>query len=177
MRAERFLRDLRGSEYEGIEDPTTLWLLGFWHVEVGDTDLAARLQRRLVEASDEYPTAGGLARGLSGRLALARGDTAAAMAALEQEGSVAGVVDLVWDYGASRPLERLWLARLHLARSEYRDAIAVASTFDHQGAAVFFPFVAESLRIRHEAARALGDSRLTHEFAARLTAMGRADLL
>jgi len=177
MRAERFLKDLRGSEYEGIDDPTSLWLLGFWHAEVGDTELASLLQDQLSGMSDEYPAAAELARGLGGRLALLSADTTSALEGLQRSGSDAGVADIVWDFGASHPLERLWLARLLLAQSRYGDAIAVASIFDHQGPAVFFSFVAESLRIRHQAALALGDRNLASEFAARLTDLGRADLL
>jgi hypothetical protein len=152
-------------------------LLGFWHAEVGDTELAIALRDRLLAWSDEYASASELARGLSGRLALLRADTATAMEDLSQPGSRGGVADIVWDFGTSHPLERLWLARVLLAQSRYEESIAVASTFDHQAPAVFFPFIAESLRIRHRAAQAMGDRDLTRQFAARLTEIGRADLL
>jgi hypothetical protein len=88
--------------------------------------------------------------------ALARADTSAAITRLEALAPVDLAKDLAWGVWQGLGAERMLLARLYFARQEFERAILVAGVLDHPQPMAFLPFRPESLRIRADAAEALG---------------------
>ena len=106
-----------------------------------------------------------------------RGDTTAAIAALRDVAPNARRSLLDWELEESLPVERLKLAELLQARGEHREALNVASGFDHQGPVIYLPYVAASLALRYRAAVALGWRRAAQGYMERLDSLGRRDLI
>ena len=80
--------------------------------------------------------------------------------------------DAGWLITAPLPPERLLLARLLLATHQPAEALAAAAVFDHQIPAAFLPFVPASLRVREQAALALGRRAEARLYRERLAALG-----
>jgi len=178
--AEQAARTLRAELDEGPTRPARkLWMLGIWEARHGRSaavdSLAAELQLRADTGGEALPRV--LARALRGHAALARGDTAAAITYLDGLAPVARKDRLQWEAWQSLGVERITLARLLLARGLYRQAIRTAGAFDAPAAIPFAAFVPASLVIRLRAARASGRTRLAEDCQARLTALGRADMI
>jgi Tfp pilus assembly protein PilF len=162
-----------------VTDPGNLWLLGWWYASRGNGEGLQAARGRLEAAADSLDVASAweYLRSLDALLALSRGDTAAAMSLLESIVPVGYREMIDWDFTASHPMDRLLLARLHLAREEWRKAMTVASVFDHSAPIVYLPFVAPSLELRYRAAVQAGDRPREREYRRRLEALGRQDLL
>jgi len=163
---------------EGIEGRGDgyIWYLGVWDAHRGQLEEARRLLDLLVERSD-----GGTQRGptlvaasLRAHLTLAEGDTAAALQLLDEltPNVRRGSLYYAWE---CMGLERLLLARLLLRGGRYEDAYREASAIDAPGAVnLIYPvFLPESLQIRRDAARALGDRQAVDRMEARLEALRR----
>jgi hypothetical protein len=134
-----------------------LWAVGAVEAIRGDTveahSIAGELAHRARQS--DRPAAGLMERSVQAHLALRRGDSDAALRALEV--LVPAVVPasmLSWDEFAPLGVERLALARLLFDRGDYRRALEVAAVFDSPAPNVYPLFLAESLRLRREAATA-----------------------
>jgi tetratricopeptide (TPR) repeat protein len=159
--------------------PSALWLAGEWYAHAGDhlrtralrDSLASRAVRKPGDGTEAYVAV------LDARLALLQGDTAGTITALQAVLGAGPQRDLDWGIGASLAADRLLLARLLLARREWREAILSATVFDHPIPAVFVPFVPASLEVRRTAAEALGETREARTYKDRLAALGATQRL
>ncbi len=158
----------RASAGDPVE-PYHLWLSASWLARQGRPDeVRPRLTALGALAASGNREAELYSEALEARLSLLAGDTTAAMARLSSLESFGDKDMLAWSYGLPLPLERLLLAELLLARGVPEQALRTASAFDHQGPFVFRPFLARSLELRLEAARASGRARQIDELARRL---------
>jgi eukaryotic-like serine/threonine-protein kinase len=149
-----------------------LWFLGGWEAHSGHAELAAEigesLQARNAAAGTRRDSL--LVASLAARVALARGDSGAALEKLRrlvptaEDGSA-----LVWNPWESLGGERLLLARLLLARGEVLAALQVASNFDAPASITYLPFLPASLALRLEAADRLGNRKLADHLRQRRT--------
>jgi serine/threonine protein kinase len=174
---ESYARRQFGDNYERLTNVEPLWVLLVWHAARGDTThlaaAAAALDRRA--QTDSSTRSRLFAEAGRAHLALARHDTTnaiAQLAALPNPGA-----DLEWQFGDALPVERLLLARLLLAKGRYRESARAASVFDHPAPVIFLPFTGESLRIRYSAALAIEAASAADSARARLTALGRVDII
>jgi hypothetical protein len=154
-----------GERYEGVS-PQTRWLVGAWHAHRGDTTRLRLLHAGML--ADTLAAGLPFEPALRGHLALALGDTARAIAnfaalRVEPQPEV-----LEWGLVEALAIERMVLARLALARREFREAHRYAAVFDHQAPVAFLPFVPATLEIRIAAARALGRPDLAERYRSRL---------
>jgi serine/threonine-protein kinase len=168
-------------DYEAT-GPHTLWLLTLWNSLEGDLAAAEVLSGRLAEVAEEGadPLVRVLADAARAHVMTARGDSAAALSALQSLDPAFGRVLL--DYGLVEPLapERMLLAELLLADGEAEEAYRTAALFDHPGAAIFVPFVARSLELRARAARAMPGrewAERARNAEERLEMLGRPELV
>lgn len=179
----RFARSVYGESYERA-NPTgadgrgasALWIVGAWHARQGDTALARDIDDRLQAAAREHPERRRLSlisRAVSAHLALARRDTARAIAQFGALTSTARRDSLTWDHFEALATERDLLARLLLAKRQFVLALDAASSFDHQEPVSFVPFLPRSLRIRAEAADSLRQTRLATQYRERLRELTR----
>ena len=74
-------------------------------------------------------------------------------------------------------MEHLLAACLHLTRGEVRDAADEAALLEHPQPLSYVPFLAQSLRVRLEAARGLRNESMRAQLRQRLEDLGRSDLL
>jgi hypothetical protein len=79
--------------------------------------------------------------------------------------------DLAWDLAAPRGTERLMLAKLLVAKKDYRKAIDVANVFDAAWPAIYLLYVPQSLELRADAAARAGDTSMASRFRNRLAAL------
>jgi len=163
-----------GENYRQCPYSERLWVLGLWEAHAGRPDVVAAIGRdfeaRARQSGSAYDRLG--ARAMRAHVALARADTAAALqlfSAVLSEGFPGGL--LAWDLAAPRGSERLQLARLLMSRGEFRRAIDVASVFDSAWPLIYTLYLPESLRLRAEAAAALGDADLASRYQDRLAAL------
>ncbi len=169
------VRQSTGGTFTGLRNPLGPWLVGLWLAHEGDlTDLAKVEAGVRATMTANTPL---FAASLAGFHALAEGDTTQAMAIFVSLPDVGTPNELNWDLGAGFPVERLTVACLHLARGEAREAVRVATLLEHPQPLGFLPFLGESLRVRLEAARVLGDAPLERTFRTRLQELGRSDLI
>ncbi|MGW8266179.1 MAG: protein kinase domain-containing protein [Longimicrobiales bacterium] len=170
LEAER-LRD--GAEGRSDDD---LWYLGVWEAHRGRLEDAHRVLDIMTERSSR--TLGRrailVAASLRAHVALAEADTAQAIMQLDglSPNMRRGSLYFPWE---SLGFERLVLARLHLAQGRHAEAYREAAAIDSPSAAnLIYPvFLPQSLEIRLEAARALGDRRASTVLESRLRALGR----
>jgi hypothetical protein len=140
-----------------------LWFLGAWEAHSGRGELAAEIAESLQARNAAVGTRRDslLVASLAARVALARGDSAAALEGLRslvptaEDGSA--LVYFPWEALGG---ERLLLARLLLARGEALAALQVASNFDAAASITYLPFLPASLALRLEAAERLGNRKL-----------------
>ena len=128
--------------------PVHAWLLGGAAIEAGDRPAAAAALRELARRAQ----GGGrleaqLANALAARVALAAGDTAAALAGLSELRPSAPPSDIGWAPWETLGAERLLLARLRLARGDTTGARLVASGFD-AAAPIDLLYLRPSLEVR-----------------------------
>lgn len=172
------LRRHYGSSYEDSLNGGRLLLLGAWLARSGHLTAAARLQGRLSrlaegtrDAETELESAA-----LDAHMLLARGDSSAALGALERLTPVARRDLLLWGYTESLPAERLTRARLLFSLGRFEQAIRVAEGFDHPTPVVYLAFIPASLSLRYQAALALGQLERATRYRARLSALHRSGL-
>jgi hypothetical protein len=107
------------------------------------------------------------------RSSLAPGDTATAVRLLETSLSEplppGGAVE--WNIAHPRAPDRLLFAQILAARGDHRRAIAVADVFDSPSPSVFLIYLPASLKLRADAAAALGDRSLAEALQSRLAAL------
>jgi len=163
-----------GENYRQCPYSSRLWILGLWEANAGRPDVVAAIGRdfeaRARRGGSAYDQLG--ARAMLAHVAHARADTAAALqlfSAVLSEGLPGDVI--AWDLAAPRGGERLKLVRLLMSRREFRRAIGVASVFDSAWPLIYTLYLPESLRLRAEAAAALGDRQLESRFRARLATL------
>ena len=171
--AARDARDF-GVDYRGAPTPVRRWQLGVMEALHGQRAVAEAVERSLREqaARSGVKAEMRLAESLAAFNALARGDSANAVQALES--LVAAPVpggEIVWDIAAPRGLERLTLARMMARRGDYRKAIDIANVFDTSWPSIYLLYVPASLQLRSEAAEALADNASAAHFRNRLAAM------
>ncbi|MEA2723555.1 MAG: eukaryotic-like serine/threonine-protein kinase, partial [Gemmatimonadales bacterium] len=168
-----------GPAYRGCPSPFLVWQLAQWATQSGRRAVAAAAARELdaradTSAAPEAVRAGRLlARSVRAHAALAAGDTMSALGLLDSllRTPVPGNEETQWNIALPRGLDRLAFARLLLARGDYRQALDVAAVFDSPAPSVYVLYLPESLRLRADAAAALGDRSLASSFQARLDAL------
>ena len=153
------------------------WLLGAWHARSGESDRAARILEDMEHrsAASGDPAEAFFAAALAPHVFLARGDTVTALERLEALEPMGGPREMWWQFGPPLAAERYMLAELHLARSSYSRAYAVATTFDHQAPITNLAFLRPSLELRVRATEGMGDRRLLERARSRLLDLERAD--
>jgi tetratricopeptide (TPR) repeat protein len=174
-----WLRDLYGARYLDSISASTQLLLGTWFARTDRVDLADLLHARLVSAAanGHDPQVQEYAAALAAHLALARGDSAAALSTLERVRPVARRATLEWGLAESFPAERLERAEVLLARGRYQEAFDVASAFDQPTPIAYLPFLGPSLVVRYRAALAARLPQRAALLRERLVSLGRDDLL
>jgi hypothetical protein len=163
-----------GEHYRNCPYSDRLWVLGLWEIFRGRPDVVAAIGRDLeARARKSGSTYDRLAAGaMLAHVALARADTTEALRRFTAvlSGGVAGD-QLIWDPMAHRGSERLSLARLLISQGQYQRAIDVAGVFDSAWPLIYTLYLPESLKLRAEAAAALGDKQMESRFRARLAAL------
>ncbi|HZK78463.1 MAG TPA: hypothetical protein VFC35_06095, partial [Gemmatimonadaceae bacterium] len=151
-----------------------LWQLGVWEALDGRLTVARAVQRDLEERAQKsgLPADARLARSMAAFTTLASGDSARALSLFKGlvDEPVPGA-DLAWDLAAPRGSERLMLARLLVAKKDYRKAIDVANVFDAAWPAIYLLYVPQSLQLRADAATSAGDNDMASRFRNRLAAL------
>jgi hypothetical protein len=178
-RVTALVRRYVGDDYSGLTNAEIGSLVGSWHALSNDTGRVRSIESalaRLANGSTDRRTLM-FSRAVAARLALGRGDTAAAIGNLRALYPTAPRDSLEWDISEPLASERLLLGQLLLVRGEYEEAHRVASAFDHPGPIVYIAYVPPSLVIRHKAALALGKVSRAREHRERLVRLGRTDLL
>ena len=175
---ETYARERFGSDYAGVVNSESLWILSLWLHHTRDFSQLEALQRTMSlrgQAESALPRDRLFADAVAA-LGDWTGDPSRAINLLQElfsktQGS------LGWGLGDGLPPERVLLSQRLLEAGRYREAWVTASTLDHPGPVGFLSFVPISLVIRAEAARALGDHSAASRFRARLERLGRQDLL
>lgn len=158
--------------------PPRRWLIAEWAAirhRPREVDESAR-QLRAVADSTHRSSDSVLAKLASALRPVARGDTAAAIAALSALRVEASYQDVVWQPWASLGGARLRLANMLLATGQAREAIRIAAHLDALEAAPYVLYYRGSLEIRERAARQLGDAALSRAFRVKLDAIRTAGL-
>ncbi|HVZ47718.1 MAG TPA: serine/threonine-protein kinase [Gemmatimonadaceae bacterium] len=158
--------------------PTTrLWMLAGVALADGRATTASAVRAFIARRADSTHAARDVlaARSLDGRLALAAGDTARALAAFEALVRVPVPPDTArWGDGMTVPDDRLTLAHLYLARGAYDRAIATAETLASPWSPFLAAYHADALDVCRLAADGKGDAAAGRQYAARLDAVRRA---
>jgi len=170
--AEEIARRLTGEFYTTAQLPTK-WLLSSWNSQIGRFSTVEGIIRELSDEGDDALAR--VAAYLEAHLAADRGDDDTAVSRLQHLSSNAPPDILMWDITGPLAPERILLAELLLEMQRYSEAERVASSFDHQGAVVFLPFLPRSLMVRLRAAYARGDPSSVADLSQRLRDLGWAD--
>jgi len=170
---------LHGANYRGLTYPYRLWELGSVEVKAGRLEVARQVMTELAsrgrEPGSTYEAI--LSNSLRARLALAEGDTAAALPILESLVPTAAPGDTLrysegWPMGA----ERLELARILNVQGEHRRAIQIADVLDSPWPSIHNLYLRPGLELRAAAAAALGDAGLERRYRRRLDALASPDV-
>ena len=167
-KAEAVSSDWRGQygeHYQEISLPTR-WLLAAWHAHRRDTVRLKGLRDAML--ADTQSTGMPLRAGLDGQLALAHGDTAAAVRSFRTLRVNLPAGSLEWGLAEPLALERLVMAQFALARGNFSEAYLVATGFDHPAPVAYLPYLPRSLEIRMRAAEGMGRPDLAARAQARL---------
>jgi hypothetical protein len=156
-----------------------LWYQGVWQMHRGDTArfaaIAAAMSanaRKTGDREDRF-----LARATAADRAWLAGDTRRALSLLSDLTSEGSPDDITWGLWQPLAAERLELAHLLVAKREFAQAIGVASAFDHPQPLIYLLYLPASLVLRARAASALGRADLASAYRARLSQLGRVDLI
>jgi Tfp pilus assembly protein PilF len=172
------VREWFGQDYEDLTGGSMeLWLMSVWNAERGDVERVRGLHEKIQTYARQQDTRKGylLTEAVSAHLALAEGDTAAAVANLRTLTPSAPADGLRWDVVEPLAVERLRLAELLYALREYEEVIEVASGFDHPQPMIYLSFLPASLRLRAEAAAAIGRAAESAAYRDRLSRLSRPD--
>jgi TolB-like protein len=154
--------------------PRWMWWYGLWAWHRRD---AGRLQRIVAFLADTMRVGepDGLDTlvhgGMAARLALLQGDSARALdllSALQPRGTMGA---FGWQFVGTLPEERLLLAKLLLARRDYRRALEVAGVFDSSQPTSYVLYLPVSLEVRIRAAEGMGRGALARTLRERLAAL------
>lgn len=153
--------------------PTALWSIGAWHAHRGDPGevaLAVEIARNRSDSTDPdsvavYSLLGDV---LDAWSSLARADTSEALARFSALSPASPPDALLWSLWEPLAAERLALTRLRLATGDFEGAIDAAAALDHPQAVIYVAFLAESLRLRLQAAEQLGDPARAATYRERL---------
>ncbi len=187
--AEDAARVYRDEVAAGTPNANNLWTLAMWEARNGRVDavrlLAEAVQRMIASATlerdalaargEDVEGAGQTLRRLRlidasvrGHLALARGDSTAALEILEGLVPDAPAELLSWHFFEPLGLDQLTLATLLLRQGRYEDALTVADVFDSPAPMAYLWYLPASLRLRLEAAEALGLEALARDYRMRI---------
>lgn len=155
----------------------TLWALGSWYASRGMDDWLETARRALDSMSTGSPAERRMSSSLAAQQAWLAGDPDRTIELLTRLRADVPAADLMWGFSEGMAVERQLLARALLAVGRPADAERAAATFDHPGSVLFTAFVPASLRIRYQAAVALGQAEVADRIRRRLERIGRADLL
>jgi tetratricopeptide (TPR) repeat protein len=146
------------------------WAVGTWEIQRGDSVGArsALADLTMFATGKNARRARLLRESLRARLALARGDTASAIELLERVVPTADQGTLRWNPWSAMPWERLQLAQLLAVRGRRPEAARVAAGFDSPASYGFLPWLPQSLRLREQLERSLGDVRFADALERRL---------
>jgi tRNA A-37 threonylcarbamoyl transferase component Bud32 len=158
-----------GGTYAGMKS-SLLWFVGAWAARRGDVGRVDSIVQALNAATARSGDRGDslLARAVTARLVLLRGDTASAIGLLRSLHPIAPSPGLSWGFWEALGGERLMLAELLHARGQDAEALRVAEEFDHPDPVVYLLYIPASLRIRAAAARGLGDEASALRYERRL---------
>jgi tetratricopeptide (TPR) repeat protein len=167
-----------GPEYRRCSNPVRLWELGVWEAQEGRVAVADAIAKEIAGRSPrpdlprEKYVIPILARSVAAHAALARGDTVAAEGLFQASLRDPVPGDLLsWDVASPRGLDRLRLAQLLVARGQFQRAVEVANVFESAWPSVYLLYLPASLRLRAEAARAMGNATLASQYQGRLAAL------
>jgi tRNA A-37 threonylcarbamoyl transferase component Bud32 len=167
-RAGGVIASLAG-DYGGMS-AARLWYHGVWEAHRGNREavraVVAALARRAAASRDPFDVA--TRRAIEARALLLDGDTAAAIALLEQVTPAGSGAEIEWGMVGPFGAEQLLLAELLLARGRPADAQAVAARFDHGRSIIHLTYLRRSLALRVRAAEALGREEVARGHRARL---------
>jgi hypothetical protein len=110
-------------------------------------------------------------RSIRAHAALALSDTSTALRLLDASlrDAVPGGENIEWDVAKPRGLDRLRLAQLLLATGKPQRALDVAQVLDSASPSVYLIYLVESLKVRVDAADAVGNAMLAAQYRARLS--------
>jgi tRNA A-37 threonylcarbamoyl transferase component Bud32 len=167
-RADAVVRGLGGKYAE--TKSSLLWFLGAWAAHRGEAYRLDSIVQALAAAAARSGDRGDslIARAMTARLALLRGDTARATVLLLSLRPSAPSVALAWGFWEALGSERIALARLLQAKGWSAEALRVAEEFDHPEPITYLLYLPASLRIRVAAARKLGDEASARRYERRL---------
>jgi hypothetical protein len=167
-RADTVVRGLTGP-YAGMSSPR-LWYLGAWAAHRGEADRLDSIVKTLDSLAGRSgdKNDGLIARSMTGRLALLRGDTVRAIEAFGSIRPASPGSALTWGFWEALGGERLALAELLHARGRNLEALRVAEEFDHPEPVTYLLYLPASLRLRVRAARGVGDQTLARRYERRL---------
>ncbi len=161
-----------GAPLAGLGADELYWL-GLWAWRTRDAARLGALTARAAELlrpgrADGIDT---LIHGaLAARLAVLRGDTARAVALLEALRPRGSSASFAWEWLPPLAAERSLLARLLLATRRYADAVRVAGVLETSQPIAYTMYLADGLRVRAEAAEALGRPAVAARARERLAA-------
>jgi tetratricopeptide (TPR) repeat protein len=166
-----------GAGYSKCANPYRVWQLGIWDALRGHTVEAELAARELVARAGRDTTLSNrhflelFARSVRAHAALARSDTSTALLLLDASlrDPVPGGENIEWDIAKPRGLDRLRLAQLLLAVGQPQRALDVAQVFDSASPSVYLIYLVESLKVRVDAAGAVGNAMLAAQYRARLS--------
>ncbi|HJU73140.1 MAG TPA: protein kinase [Gemmatimonadaceae bacterium] len=159
----------RGADFTAMNS-ATLWLRATWSARKGDRNTSRDIARVLQERARTTGSAQDslLAKSANALSAFAARDTATAIALLQQLRPHAPRADITWQPFAGLGMERLTLAELLLAKGRFADAMRVAESLEAPEPVTYLLYYRPSLRVRLQAARALGRNDEARQLAARL---------
>ncbi len=153
----------------------SLWALGIWDAQRGRWAAAQAIADTLARRGARQERL--MARSITARATLARGDSAAALTLLAGLAPDTTRTPLTWDAWESLGGERLLLARLLFAKGRYAESYRVASDFDAPDPVPYVMYVPASLALRMHAAERLGKAAAVEVMRRRLQTLGRDDLV
>jgi tetratricopeptide (TPR) repeat protein len=159
---------------------TALWAMGTWYALQGEAERVSEFAnaargRVQTSAPDSVAVYGLLSDVLEAWATFARGDIDEAIVRFAALTSVTPPGGLQWTLWEPLAAERLALARLRMEAGDHEGVLQAAAALDQPQSIVYVAFVDESLRLRAQAAEALGRVERADTYRARLDRL-RPDL-